>query len=204
MSTVGQAFRESFGLPAPVTPTGFHFTKSWHETGWKSLSEEIGAGYFMDGFLYLWGDAISDFDAVLSQWPFLWTEGTDYRTMGKNAYGSLLIVENEATDGMSARVGILSPLSVSYRRSEHRLFNNTIGNYLPLGKLPEFLDDSIYKAWLQESDDGLAVDEILAIKTPLSLGGKMEPANFQVESIFDYYRTTGEIYAKRFDDDQLP
>ena len=44
----------------------------------------------------------------------------------------------------------------------------------------------------------LEPDEILAIKVPILLGGEFKPDNFQIENIFDYYKSTAAIYAPLF------
>ena len=59
-----------------------------------------------------------------------------------------------------------------------------------------FLDETVYQAWRQTSDNHLAAGEILAITEPISLGGAFQLNNFQVEPIEEYFATTGPIYRK--------
>ena len=67
--------------------------------------------------------------------------------------------------------------------------------WLP-GHYPNFMDDTLYKAFTANGAQRLEPNEILAIKAPTSLGGLFEPDNFQRENIFDHYTTTAAIYAK--------
>lgn len=193
---VGQAFHNRFGAPSPATEVGFHFSRSWHELGWKPLAGEIGAGHFMDGFLYLWGEGIGALDSILEQWAFLLPDAKNRRVVGINAHGVLLVTEEEATAGMASRVGVLSPLLLTYTTSGDRLFGNTIGNYLPEGKLTHFLDDTVYRAWKTPASPLLLPDQILAAREPYVLGGAADPDNFQVEPTVDYFSTTAPIYRK--------
>ncbi|MCB0546995.1 MAG: hypothetical protein KDD19_05360 [Phaeodactylibacter sp.] len=150
----------------------------------------------MDGFLYLFGAKVSIFNSILKQWEFLIGSEVNRSVIGKNAYGALLVIEGPDEKGVVARVGLLDPLAIKYWTDDNLLLMNLIGNWLPQEKLPNFLSNSIFEEWRSVHDQVLELDEILAIKTPLSLGGKMELSNFQVENIFDYYATTAPIYEK--------
>jgi len=96
-------------------------------------------------------------------------------------------------------VYILDPFTVTYATDPNLAFKNLIGYWLPRNELPEFLDDSAYKTWIKENDAGrLDLDDVLGIKVPKSLGGKLTAGNLQIDGIVDYYQTTAPIYAKAF------
>jgi hypothetical protein len=75
-------------------------------------------------------------------------------------------------------------------------FTGLLGYWLPKRKLDDFLDTSLYNAWNHTTGDYLELHEILAIKEPKSLGGKMVASNFQIEDMVAYYQSTAPIYAK--------
>lgn len=56
------------------------------------------------------------------------------------------------------------------------------------------MDNRIYNAYRESTGKTLELDEIFAIKTPLSLGGELKADNFQIENIVAYYKSTAEIY----------
>jgi len=75
---------------------------------------------------------------------------------------------------------------------------NCIVHWLPQNKIPGFSDSTLDDAWMKISGHHLEPDEILAIKVPILLGGEFKPDNFQIENIFDYYKSTAAIYAPLF------
>lgn len=201
MSSGIQAFKQRMGEPAPPAETPLTFEAPWAQSIWSFFAEEAGTGYFLNGFVYLLGARARELDGLLDEWSFLFGNDEERWVIGKNAYGALLVLENPSENGTKGLVGMVDPLEVRYVTNSQLTFISLLGRWLPQDLLPHFLDDYLYQTLRKEADEDLAFNEILAIKSPLSLGGKMEAANFQVENIFDYYRTTGEIYAKRFDDD---
>ena len=198
MSSGTTPFSERFGQPDPSQPNGLTFTEEWARGLWQDVVKDTGSGAFLDGFVRLFGQDLRDLDPVPAAWSFLFRESKTRWVIGRNAYGALLLLESPDEDGTMGSVGLLDPLTVRYFRDDNLDLLGLVGDWLPNGKLPNFLTDSVHAAF----GGPVAVDEVLAIKTPLSLGGKMELANFQVENIFDYYRSTGEIYGKRFDGDE--
>ena len=199
MSQGTATFVERFGRPDPAQPNGLNFSEEWALGLWQDVVAETGIGTYLDGFVRLFGRDLRALDTIPQHWSFLFRESKERWVIGRNAYGALLLLESPEEDGTMGFVGLLDPVTVSYFKDDNLDLLGLVGDWLPRDKLPNFLDDSVYRTF----GESIGVDEILAIKTPLPLGGKMEPANFQVENIFDYYRTTGKIYAKRFDDDQV-
>ena len=185
-------FRERLGPPTRVMPNGLKFAEEWALNLWMDVVQETGSGTFRGGFLQLFGEDVRRFDALLPDWSFLFGGEKTRWVIGKNAHGALLLLESPDEYGTMGRVGLVDPLHVNYFTDENLDLLGLVGDWVPRDKLPSFLDETVYRA----CDTTLGDDEILAIKRPLSLGGEMEAANFQVEDIFEYYRTTGRIHRR--------
>jgi hypothetical protein len=192
VSAVGAAFVAAFGRPDPPTPAGFDFYQ------FRSLYAEVGAGWFRDGFLYLFGPGLQELTACLRAWPFLVPPCPDRLVLGRNAYGALLVLSH-AHDPELEQVELLDPVTVTFAAVPHTVFRNLIGRALPDGELPGFLDDRAYRRWLAAHGvDRLDLDEVLGIGVPVPLGGELAPANLQLDDLAGYYRSTGPIYAPVF------
>jgi hypothetical protein len=197
MTVAGEKFVAAFGKPDPATPPGLKFSRPAREVSWKFLHPEIGSGWFMNRFLFLFGEGLDRLQPCLDAWSFLVPPGhPDRMILGRNAYGAILVLENANTPSAEERVFVLDPTMVHYWSDPNLVFPNLIGHFLPDRQIPCFLENRPYEAWLKGLGRHLEVDEILAMKEPISLGGSMEDAhNFQPEDIFEYYRTTAPIYA---------
>lgn len=192
---ITQPFIENFEAPDPVAKPGLKFTNKIMKGNWEIIHRDIGAGYFWGSFLYLFGKDLDKLKPCLKEWSFLMKDASDDQVIiGRNAYGAILIMED--ANKPSNYLSILDPLNVTYTVNRECAFTNVIADYLPQRLLPGFLDFSVYAEWLDKYRTMLEPDEILAIIVPLSLGGKMELSNFQVENIFEYYKSTGPIYKK--------
>jgi hypothetical protein len=197
MTTVGAAFVASVGRPEAPTANGVVFNNKAARRIWERLLREIGAGWFSNRFLYLFGPGLDAWLPCLDAWSFLVQPPDRERVvLGRNAYGALLIAEEPTRRGLRCPVYLLDPLNVRYWTHPQLGLVNLIGNWLPQGRLPDFCDRGLYDAWTQASGEPLTLDEILAIRVPKTLGGRMTPDNFAVENILSYYRSTGRIYAK--------
>ena len=119
----------------------------------------------------------------------------DRTIIGRNAYGSIVFVDN--LDSAKAQLYVVDPLTVSLITDYGLDLWRFIGRYLPQNLIENFLADGVYRKWLAESQLGLELNLALAIKTPLSLGGKMALDNFSVEDIVSYYQSTAPIYAQK-------
>ncbi|MEM7574082.1 MAG: hypothetical protein AAF433_14335 [Bacteroidota bacterium] len=204
MSYGPQVFVDKFGPPEPLLANGIHFSEEWANMLWEGVVQEVGTGYFMDQFLCLFGEGIREFDPLIESWAFLLPDEKERWVIGKNAYGALLLLEDPTVEGTMGLVGLLDPLTVSYQQDNQLDLMGLVGNWLPQERQPKFLDDNIYQEWRSQGSQELESQQILAIKQPLSLEGKMELANFQVENIFDYYQSTAEIYKKYLNHDTNP
>jgi hypothetical protein len=200
VSDGGAAFVKAMGRPDPRTGSELPFTSgSLGARVWDRLYPEIGAGYYRDRFLFLFGEGLTALRPCLDAWSFLLPgDVTENMIIGRNAYGALLVLENPNQFGPKERVSVLDPLAVAYRRYADLDFVGLIGYWLPENELPQFLDQSVYDDWRRQTRSFLEPGQILAPKTPLGMGGAMELGNFQVEDIVSYYQTTAPIYRKAF------
>lgn len=194
MTVVGEAFIERFGPPAPAAKPGLRFADETSQETWERLTKEIGAGWYLDGFVYLWGEGLDALQPCLDAWEFMLPPAKERRVVGRNAYGALLVAEEVSEQGYTCPAGLLDPVQVRYWHDPNVGFINLIGHYLPKDKVPGFLDGRLYEAWHSTTGDRLELTEGLMIKTPLSLGGKIEAENFQLEPLVAYYEATAEIY----------
>ncbi|OLT59688.1 hypothetical protein [Moorena bouillonii] len=196
MSSVGEAFIQGIGRPDLPEVSGIDFSKRIAQKVWEEVQEEIGSGWFMNRFLYLFGEKLEYLSPCIDAWSFLLDSELNRIVIGKNAYGFLLIMEDPKTKGINAPIGLFDPWNISYRKYDGLGFINLIGNWLPQGRVPGFLYNILYESWQEKNKNYLDFFEIIAIKQPLSLGGKIEEQNFQIENIVEYYQTTGSIYNK--------
>jgi len=193
MSAVGEKFQKAFGKPDPSAPDGLP-----NDTAggfWERLRPEVGSGYFLDRFLYLFGEGLQELTVCLKSWSFIVPSHEDRVILGFNAYGSLLVLE-DGQDPSKERVYVLDPLHVTYTTRASCDFVGLLGSWLPEQRLPNFFDTSVYTAWGEENGTVLDPREILGIGVPLSLDGEMELENFAPQDIVEYYATTGPTYAK--------
>lgn len=198
MSEMGEAFLSRLGAAAPAAPPGLRFPKPVHQFLWEGIYEEVGAGWYMNRFLYLFGEGLEALERCLDAWSFLVPPRSDRMILGRNAYGAVLVLEHASGGAASARVHVLDPLTVEYWTDPSIDFGGLLGYWLPQRQIPRFMGNDIYEAWLRAGGRYLEPHEMLGIKVPLGLGGALELDNFQVEDIGEYYRTTGPIYAKAF------
>jgi hypothetical protein len=199
MSEEKDTFLRAVGRANPRTPPGLSFSNDWKGEVWEALHDQVGAGYFWDRFLFLFGEGLQSLQPCLKAWSFLVPDdGAERMIVGYNAHGALLVLENPNEAGPKSRVSIVDPVGVVYRRYADLDFVGLIGYWIPEMKLREFLDRRVYDSWRGQHGKYLEPRQILAAKKPLGLGGTMALENFQVEEIVSYYRTTAPIYAKAF------
>lgn len=191
------------GAPDPAHASGLPFDGESNSASrnWVRLdSKEIGAGFFMNRFLYLFGEELPKLQPCLKAWAFMLPADDKVRyVIGKNAYGSLLVIENPNGDSGLPAVGLLDTTTVEYWTEPDLVFPNLLGWWLPRKKLPNFFKTELYDKWAAKSKEPLEVDEILGMTVPLSLGGTWKATNFEVRDIVEYYETTGPTYKSAFD-----
>jgi hypothetical protein len=191
MSVMSDGFFAALGQPDEETAPHFPVTDEVAQLQWESVIAELKGGRFLDRFLWMLTPGLERLDACLRAWPFLVRPSQDRVIIGRNAYGAIAFV-----DGINAgrsSVSIVDPLTLRCGP-----VNDLVGYFArSLRDGPgRFLDHGVYDAWLRKSKLYLEDNLALAIKMPLPLDGKMEVDNFQVEDIFDYYRTTAPAYEK--------
>lgn len=193
MSHLGRAFVHAFGKPSPAAPSGLQFRDELKNELWQDIHREIGAGWFLDGFVYLFGTGLDAAKACLDAWSFCVPPAEyDRVVLGRNAHGALLVLEDRP-DGYES-IHLLDPLHVTYWSDPQIAFGNLLGHWLPEGMIPYFLDDALYRK-LKILHGPLPDGYIFAPITPLASGGTSSADNYQPEELLSYYATTGPIYA---------
>jgi hypothetical protein len=187
-------FTDRLGRARPAVPTDIRFRRDDYQRNWERILRQTGSGWFMNRFLYLFGAGLRSLTACLDAWSFVVPPGKERIILGRNAYGTLLVLE-DPEDAQS--VYLLDPLRVVYWSDPGLDLLGLIGREMPRGNLPHFFEDGLYRVWVQ-GDDYLPDTTIIAPIKPLSLGGTMDPTNFQEEEIVSYYQSTAPIYAKAF------
>ncbi len=193
MSFLSEQFLGSLGPAEPPTPPGLRFD-STEQSYWESVHAEIGAGYFLDGFLYLFGDGLEPLLACLPPWSFLVPPLERPMILGYNAYGTLLVIKDRAA--INPRVGVLDPARVVWWDPEILDFVGLLGGWLPENRIPHFLEHDAYDAWRAGGGRRLRVGEMLAMKMPAALGGAFTPDNFEIADIVRFYQSSGPVYEK--------
>ena len=194
MADMAEAFSAAFGRPDPAVPPGLEFTSGFHERVWRLSADKIGAGWFRNRFLYLFGGGLEPLNACLEAWSFLVGPAADRMIVGRNGYGAIAFVDG--ANGKSPRLYVVDPVTVDVLSEPGLDLWRFIGRYLPENLIPQFLDDELHRRFVNEHHLFLELDLALAIKVPLPLGGKLELDNFSVENIVDYYQSTAKIYEK--------
>jgi hypothetical protein len=193
-SDLARAFIKTLGKPSPAAASGLHFRDDLKAELWEDIYQEIGAGWFLDRFVYLFGVGLEAAKACLDAWSFcVPPAGYDRVILGRNAHGALLVMEDQPNGYES--IHILDPLHVTWWSEPQIAFVNLLGAWLPEKRLPHFLDDSVYRK-LVARHGALPDGFIFAPITPLGLGGTHSPDNYQPEELITYYTTTGPIYAR--------
>lgn len=194
MALVDEAFTRAFGPPSPAVPSGLQFA-DWLQGIWDQFHPDVGAGWFSDGFLYLFGEGLSGLEPCLAAWSFLVPPSDDRVILGRNAYGAILVLDN-ASDPIALRVRVLDPWTVTFDGPANVNFVSLIGRALPRRELVDFLDDRAYREWRKLNGvDRLGLEDVLGIEIPRPLGGTLDATNLQLDGIVEYYQSTGPVYA---------
>jgi len=194
MSFIGERFLRAVGAPSPRAPPGLRFENEAEQLSWELLHKEIGAGSYLDGFLYLFGEGLDALLACLRPWSFLVPPLPKPMIVGYNAYGTLLVLKDSAQP--LVRMGVLDPARVVWWDPGDLDFTGLIGTWIPDRLIPRFLDRGGYDAWLASGGRKLARGEMLSMKTPAALGGAFVPDNFEIADIVRYYQASGPVLAK--------
>lgn len=188
-------FVRSFGAPDEEA-TPLQFSERFVEEDWQERHARTGAGWFLGRFFFLLGEGLERLTPCLEAWSFLLPPAEERRILGYNAYGTLLVMDDEEQDGLVAAVRMIDPLNVIAWSDPECVYTTLLNHWLADRALPNFFDTSVYLEWLEGAGRFLADDEILGINAPVPLGGEMTLANFTPMNIVDYYLATGPVYAK--------
>lgn len=194
MSFVGDKFIRSFGKPSPAAKQGVVFGDEGEQRTWTIVQRDTGAGFFLDGFVYLFGEGLDALLPCLDAWSFLLPKLPAPMVVGYNAFGTLLVVKDRRK--RLVRLGVLDPARVVWWAPADLDFTGLLGNWLPERSIPHFLEHDAYDAWRAAGGRRLRVGEMLSMKTPAALGGAFEPGNFEIAEIAGYYQASGPVYAK--------
>jgi hypothetical protein len=199
MSFLSEKFLNALGKPDPAEPAsnGLVFSSGAAQRSWNIVQQEIGSGWYLDHFLYLFGEGLETLQPCLDAWPFLVPPHPDRMIIGRNAYGALLVLENGNTMGTDL-VRVLDPFTATYGGDPNLNLTSLVGRWLPNRVLEDFMDDRAFQAWVKANDAVPELDDVLGWKIPKGLGGTMDLDNLQLDGIVDYYQTTAPIYAKAF------
>jgi hypothetical protein len=196
MSPVGNEFLTTIGKPNLKMNLGFKFSMEWDQIVLEDLHNEIGAGIFYNGFLHLIGADVVELNSLLEHWKFLFNDdNTDRKVIGRNAHGSLLIIEKEKELGTTAPVGYLDLINGKYIKDINLDFLGLFGSWIPNNKLGNLLDLTIYNHFVN-GNSFLRANEIIAIKVPTCLKGELTKSNFQIENIFEYHSSISKVYKR--------
>ena len=192
-----EGFLEVFGPPDPATSAGISFENEFRQEDFEDdILGPIGAGWFWDRFLFLWGEGVQQYEPCLEAWSFALPPHTERLIVGRNAYGALL-VNFHHNDLEGNRLYVLDPLHASVWNHDEIGFGHWVAAFAPRRDWRDFFDRSVYDAWLATDPPvQMELEHCLAPKRPIPLDGTMELDNFQLESIVDYYKSTGPIYKK--------
>src|SRR4051794_26879387 len=105
MTFMGERFLAAVGAPAPPVPPGLRFDSSEQSFWEEYVHAEIGSGWYLDGFLYLFGEPLEPLLACLAPWSFLVPPLERPMILGYNAFGTLLVLKDRAD--VNSRIGVL-------------------------------------------------------------------------------------------------
>ncbi|RYU78275.1 hypothetical protein [Hymenobacter persicinus] len=154
-------FTHHFGRPEPAVPPGDFFADKFDKSLWRMMYDEVGAGWYRNGFLYLFGAELPGLTPILDLWAHRLTPGVERTVIGRNAYGMLLVAEQTTDEGTDAPIGLLDPAAGTYATFEGLDFASLLSDWLPQDQLPGFLDQAHYDAFRQAGGQ-LQPNEVLA------------------------------------------
>lgn len=205
MTEVGKVFKETLGKPNPKTETALIFKNLAYSYIWKELSKELGAGWFLNKYIYLFGPAIKKLNRAIEAWDFLMPDDTkDRMVIGFTAFGSILIVENGNSKKVDKpiRVGLLDPFLIRYFRNPNLDFIGLMGYWFPHRELSNVFDgkvENFYQQFFSKNNDRKSDFQIFGILKAPVFGGELSVSNFQLMDIVKYFEyVTAPPYKKAY------
>jgi hypothetical protein len=204
MSYAIDKFLKAMGSAKPRAKDGMHFS-IFIAGSWKNAQKEgVHPGYYKNRFYYLFGEGLERYQRCIDAWSFLVDTKRPVTILGKNAYGSLLVLEDSDDAETSRHIGVLDTTLAQYTARTDWYFSDLWVGLLVNRELDIFTDESAYLEWRELAGKGKAKkpyldeDEILGPVLPLPLGGTMSMTNFRPQNIFEYYESTAPIYKKAY------
>ena len=197
MSFATNKFSKELGGPKPTAKDGLDLPAA-PMAQWKNYKKDIKPGWYRDQFFYLFGSGVQRYERCLDAWKFLLPKKASFAMLGRNAYGSILVLQNGENE-VGGQIGVLDTTVVQYTSNTDWMFPTLFSQLLPDRVLDVFSDDSAYQKWnaaAKTQKSKLEDDMILGIKKPLPVGGTMAASNFIVADLFEYYETTADVYRK--------
>lgn len=154
-------FTHHFGRPEPAVPPGDFFADKFDKSLWRMMYDEVGAGWYRQGFLYLFGAELPQLNPTLAAWAHILEANVERTVIGRNAYGMLLVAESTTEEGTDAPIGLLDPAAGTYAKFEGLDFASLLSDWLPEDRLPGFLHQTTYDAFRQGGGQ-LQTHEVLA------------------------------------------
>jgi hypothetical protein len=192
MSGMSDLFRKAVGEPDPPAPLSLPFEGA-AKLQWDATLKDMPAGWFQDRFLYFLGPGLEPLEACLDAWSWLIPKtDPDRVVLGRNAYGAIAFATGMRSG--HSQVRILDPLTLAVLGDGDMDVVGFFARHVPKKLVPSFLDASAYQAL---SAPALGLDQCLAISLPLSLGGTMDPDNFELEDLIHFHETSARIYRRR-------
>jgi hypothetical protein len=171
-------FTHHFGRPDPAVPPGDFFADKFDKSLWRMMYDEVGAGWYRNGFLYLFGAELPQLNPALDAWAHLLPADVERVVIGRNAHGMLLVAEQTTEEGTDAPIGLLDPAAGTYATFEGLDFASLLSDWLPQNQLPGFLDQLAYDAFRQGGGE-MPPDQVLA---------RQPDGNLVPENVLAYHR----------------
>ena len=131
-------------------------SRTIRRTDWQERHARTGAGWFLGRFFFLLGEGLERLTPCLEAWSFLLPPAEERRILGYNAYGTLLVMDDEEQDGLVATVRMVDPLNVIVWSDPECVYTTLLNHWLADRALPNFFDTSVYLEWLEGAGRFLA------------------------------------------------
>ncbi|MCC2545567.1 hypothetical protein LJY25_03855 [Hymenobacter sp. BT175] len=174
------------GHPAPATPPADFFADKFDKSLWRMMYDEVGSGWYRNRFLYLFGAGLPPVQLFLEAWAAKLAPGVERILIGYNAHGLLLLAENPTEEGTDAPILLLDPARGTVWREEGLDFTSLISDWLPENRIPHFLDQAGYDAYVTQHGF-LAPGQVLALPGALH-PGEAPDAAYQPEELLSYHQ----------------
>jgi hypothetical protein len=182
------------GPPDPRLPSGLKLVSASDRAYWRLVYRDVGAGWYWDRFLFLFGAGVEELRGCLAAWSPLCGEDDERVVLGRNAYGAILFIDRAGRNA-SSRMRILDPFQLTCSSKDGENLQELFADVIPNNRYPAFFSNRLYEVWRKREGLGLAEDEILAPRRPEDEGGKWELANLAPEGLRAFFERTATDWA---------